>query len=585
MKNLLIKSLAIVVLGVLWVFFWFSEQKRADSRQDLQLQTQIDGFNREVNQLSFVPKLLSNDTTIIAAVSRSSNQLIDTNYVDNASRLLQQTQIESGLEFSFLLNSKGTTIAASNWQDPVSFIGRDYSFRPYFINAMIGESSTYYAVGATTGIPGYFMAEPVTHKGSIIGVVVAKVNLDEVAQSWAASENETVLVDEFGIVILSSYEQYLYRPTIELSQEISSQLIQERRYGHHWQSESLENQQYLDFSKYYQSAKTLNESNWRMISLLSKRSVLINTAFKTITTYAALLIAALLYSLYRQQIRLVSAEQRISRELETQVQERTLELEAIQKTMIAESNFAMLGRMSAAINHEINQPLATLRLNLASLRALLSKRELNDKSLSSIEQIVTDSDLTTKRIARVVTSLRSYARHNQVVGKAIDANSMLLEVQQTIETERPNMSAFLSFDIKPELPSISGDSTLLQQGVLNLLYNAFDAVLDRENPMVTLSASLVDPEISHGSGSSGSSGSSEIMISVSDNGIGVTDKIKDSLFEPFTTDRMHNGGLGLGLTITQQIIESHDGRLQFDTSSSGSCFSIYLPSMESELST
>ena len=126
-----------------------------------------------------------------------------------------------------------------------------------------------------------------------------------------------------------------------------------------------------------------------MISLLSKRSVLLSTAFKTITTYATLLIAALLYSLYRQQHRLVSAEQRISRELETQVQERTLELKAIQKTLIAESNFAMLGRMSAAINHEINQPLATLRLNLASLRALLGKRDLNDQSLSSIEQIVT----------------------------------------------------------------------------------------------------------------------------------------------------------------------------------------------------
>jgi len=580
-KNHVVKSLALAVLVMLWIFFWFSEQNKADKRQGLQLQTQIDGFNREVNQLSFVPKLLSNDTTIVAALNETSDPLAGPNLLDNASNILKQAQLESGLEFSFLLNKDGKTIAASNWRDPVSFIGRDYSFRPYFINAMNGESSTYYAVGATTGIPGYFMAEPVIKKGSTIGVVVAKVNLDEVAQSWTASGNQTVLVDEFGVVILSSNEQYLYRPTVELSEETSTQIIQERRYGHHWHSENLETQKSLDFSESYKSAKTLNESNWRMISLLPKHSVLSSTALKTITTFAALLIAALLYSLYRQQHRLVSAEQRISRELETQVQERTLELEAIQKTLIAESNFAMLGRMSAAINHEINQPLATLRLNLASLRTLLGKRDLDDKSLPSIEQIVTDSDLTTKRIARVVTSLRSYARHNQVVSKAIDTNSMLQEVRQTIETERPNMSAFLSFDITPALPNISGDSTLLQQGVLNLLYNAFDAVLDGESPIVKLTANLAAPVIKYDS-DRGSECGPEIVISVTDNGPGVTDTIKDSLFEPFTTDRMHNGGLGLGLTITQQIIESHDGKLQFDTSSSGSCFSIYLPSLESE---
>ena len=569
------------MLGMLWVFFWFAEQKKADTKQDLQLQTQIDGFNREVNQLSFVPKLLSNDTTIVTAISKQGNQDSDSKNREDASRRLKQTQIESGLEFSFLLDKEGITIAASNWQDPVSFIGRDYSFRPYFTNAMNGDSSTYYAVGATTGIPGYFMAEPVTNNGAIIGVVVVKVNLDEVAESWGASESQTVLVDEFGTVILSSEEQYLYRPTVALSEETLSQLTQERRYGRHWQNESAEDKQILNFSDFRQRAQTLNESNWRMIHLLPKRSVWSSATFKAITTYAALLIAALLYSLYRQQHRLVTTEQRISRELETQVQERTLELEAIQKTLIAESNFAILGRMSTAINHEINQPLATLRLNLASLRTLLSERDLGDASLSSIEQIVTDSDRTTKRIARVVTSLRSYARHNKVVAKPIDTNAMLREVQQTIETERPNMSAFLSFDITPKLPTISGDSTLLQQGILNLLYNAFDSVLEREQPQVKLAAvRAVDDD-----DKKDSDRVSDIVISVSDNGPGVADTIKDSLFEPFTTNRMHNGGLGLGLTITQQIIESHDGSLRFDTSSAGSCFSILLPSIDSQTRT
>ena len=172
MKNHLIYGLAIAILGILWIIFWFSEQKEADSKQELQLQTQIDGFKREVNQLSFVPKLLSNDTTIIEAITEHPAQLHRSDLRDNASKRLKQTQIESGLEFSFLLDNKGITIAASNWQDPVSFIGRDYSFRPYFKNALNGDSSTYYAVGATTGIPGYFIAEPVADQGSIIGCLL-----------------------------------------------------------------------------------------------------------------------------------------------------------------------------------------------------------------------------------------------------------------------------------------------------------------------------------------------------------------------------------------------------------------------------
>ena len=196
-------------------------------------------------------------------------------------------------------------------------------------------------------------------------MVVAKVNLDEVAQSWGTGEGQTVLVDEFGTVILSSNERYLYQPTITLSEEISNQLAQERRYGRNWPSDGTESKNLLSFTGFRQTTRTLNDSNWRMINLLPERSIIIGATFKAITTYAALLIAALLYSLYRQQQRLVSAEQRVSRELEVQVQQRTLELESIQKTLIAESNFAMLGRMSTAINHEINQPLATLRLNLA----------------------------------------------------------------------------------------------------------------------------------------------------------------------------------------------------------------------------
>ena len=563
-KKILFIALIIALMALLWAFFWYSEEHRSDSSTGLMLSSQAEAFERELDQLSFVPRILASEPTIVQAaqhVMQSNNadgQLI----INTANVRLKETQVASGVEFSFLLDKNGLTIAASNWQDTVSFIGQSYSFRPYFKQAIQGLSSTYYAVGATTGIPGYFIAEPVVSEGQTIGVVVVKLSLNNVAQSWDSQNTNTLVVDEFGVVILSSVDEYLYQPTTAIETATIEKLKSERRYGPFLPitSDGFPNR-VLDLNSYRIQNRNIEQSPWRMLAILPERTVLVRVLYKSIAAYAVLLIGWLLYSLYRQQRLTVAAEQRVSRELEVQVRERTAELENIQKTLISESNFAMLGHMSAAINHEVNQPLATLRLNLASLRALFGEPSMSDETWASVQQIVLDSDLTTKRIARVVTSLRSYARHNRVSPQNVNVAGLLSEVKTTIDTERPNMSVLVQYAVSDEVMSVSGDSTLLQQAILNLLYNAFDAVLEEEDPEVRVGATI----------------GRQIRISVSDNGPGISENVNDSLFEPFATNRMDRGGLGLGLTITRQIIESHDGTLDCDSSSEGSRFTIQLP--------
>ena len=571
MRKLLVVALFFAIVCVILAIFWVNEQRLSDSATKNLLSSQTEVFERELDQLSFVPKILSNEPSIVQAALESKEaagvqrQLI----FNRASVRLKDTQVASGLEFSFLLDKNGVTIASSNWQDAVSFIGQSYSFRPYFKEAILGKTSTYYAIGATTGIPGYFIAEPVLSKGETIGVVVVKLSLNDASTSWPTQNSNTLVVDEFGVVILGTNLNYLYQPTEQVDEATIEKLQIERRYGPFLPagSDGFPNQK-LDLTPYRIQSLAIDQSPWRMQMLLPKRSVFLRALYKSIAAYAALLIAWLLYSLYRQQRLTVQAEQRLSRELEVQVRERTAELEDIQKTLIAESNFAMLGRMSAAINHEVNQPLATLRLNLASMRALFDEPSMDKEAWGSVQQIVTDSDLTTKRIARVITSLRSYARHNRVSLQPINVTELLSEVKTTIDTERPNMSTLIEYAIDEPLLSINGDSTLLQQAILNLLYNAFDAVLEVNDPQVEISAMSVDDVKQK-----------KTVISVSDNGSGVSSSIKESLFEPFTTDRLDRGGLGLGLTIAQQIIESHNGTLNCDSSSAGSRFMIQLPSL------
>ncbi len=594
MKRLFGIAATVLVLALLWLFFYLAEQRQSDAEKTALLLSHKEAFERELNQLSFVPKLLANDPSITSLLQANLVTKNPQSVFAAANARLKETQLASGLEFSFLLNRQGITIAASNWQDAVSFVGQDYSFRPYFQQAILGSRATYYAVGATTGIPGYFIAEPVNIDGITQGVVVAKVSLSGVAQSWGALGMDTLVVDGFGVVILSSDDQYLYQPTKPLTSTEIAKLVSERRYGSLFvDADSARATEILDFVDYRVQSRAIDDAQWRMQVVLPNQLVLMRSLSKASIAFAALLIAWLLYSLYRQQRLTVAAEQRVSRELEQQVKQRTQELEAIQKTLIAESNFAMLGRMSAAINHEVNQPLATLRLNLASLRSLFKEPSLNDNAWDSIQQIVTDSDLTTKRIARVITSLRSYAQRNRMDKQSLTAAELLQEVLATIHTERPNMASFIQTDIVDEPLFISGDSTLLQQGVLNLLYNAFDAVLNKEDPAVVIKAErcsgVIADESDQGSdrtkaltadlgpGKGVDARHDLIVISVIDNGDGIADTIKESLFEPFTTDRLHTGGLGLGLTITQQIIESHDGRLICDSSDQGSRFSMYLP--------
>jgi len=267
------------------------------------------------------------------------------------------------------------------------------------------------------------------------------------------------------------------------------------------------------------------------------------------------------------QKNLAATEKRHARQLELEVQQRTDELKSAQQALIIESNYAMMGRVSGAINHEVNQPLASLRLNLATLRQLI---ESPDYDIAEIQQIVIDSDRTTKRIGRVITTLRNLTNQKRTEHSKVNMLRVIAEVRETIERERPVMYRSLSFTVGEALPAINGSEVLLQQAVLNLLYNAFDAVVDVENPKVELMAYATD---------------TDITIDVVDNGCGVSELVAASLFKPFVSDNTGKSGLGLGLTLVEMIAQDHGGLLQYkpvpdgvaDRVAPGSIFILKIP--------
>ena len=158
--------------------------------------------------------------------------------------MLEQAQASSDADVVYLMDADGVTLAASNWNDRFSFVGADYGFRPYVRGAVSGEESTFYAVGATTGEPGYFVAVPVhagllagrdrkrrsTSSSTVIGVLAAKLSLDALVDLWQTQPYRSLVTDDLGVVILSTDASLLYTPTSELDAATRAALGAERRY-------------------------------------------------------------------------------------------------------------------------------------------------------------------------------------------------------------------------------------------------------------------------------------------------------------------------------------------------------------------
>lgn len=554
--------------GLAWQFeYW-----RVSRLQHSRLALQADDLDRRLPQLAVLPRLLSADPRLHAALAANDDETVAL-----ANRTLARAQRESAVDFAFLMDTTGVTVAASNWRDEVSFVGRNYQFRPYFSGALAGRRSTFFAVGATTGVPGYFIADSVRNGDEVIGVVVVKLELDQLLNSWQADQYTSLLHDELGVVILATDPELLYTPARELTASELSAIADDRRYqvnhqsqllpvtrfnwyrnGWHWRRDDQSLRRYVAIDR------ELASEPWTLRHLVPLGTITLTAAWYLFALLAIAALAVLGRRSYRQQRLLAQTQQRNAEQLEAEVQARTRELESAQQALIAEANFAMLGRMSAAINHEINQPLASLTFNLATLRKLIDSP---DARAEDIRDTVVDSDRTTKRISRVIDTLRSVARQRNSHFAAVEIGRVLSDVVLIVRRERPVASkalqeARLESLLEQRDLRINGNEILLQQAFLNLLYNAFDATLQLDDPQVSLQIET---------------DGHQVQILVCDNGAGVAAEEAEQLFEPFHTDPGRSSGLGLGLTLARQIVEDHGGTISYRPGSTdGSIFSVSL---------
>ena len=226
-----------------------------------------------------------------------------------------------------------------------------------------------------------------------------------------------------------------------------------------------------------------------------------------------------------------------------------------EQTLQQSSKLAALGEMSAAVSHELNQPLAAMKTYLAGAKLLLQRRR-PDEALSSFQRI----DDLIERMGAITRQLKSYARKGGDAVETIDARDSVSSALSMMEPQLRRRDVEITASLPRDHVYIQADKVRLEQVLVNLLRNALDATKGIKAPEVKILLTVGDAA----------------MITVRDNGSGSEDL--DNLFEPFYSTMAPGDGVGLGLAISSGIVNDLGGRLTArNGQDGGAVFEITLP--------
>jgi two-component system C4-dicarboxylate transport sensor histidine kinase DctB len=219
----------IAMAGVACIaYLWSHHQGVENLRQVADTRFRVVGANLVTpeDKYSYLPGMLARHPQTINTLLHKR----DAEQVQAGNRFLQQLNDESKLAVIYLLDMDGVAVAASNWQEQQAFIGHNFSFRPYFQEALVDGSGSFYAMGTISLLPGYFLSNIVRKDGVALGVLVIKVNIDNLDRLADLGQAEVMVTDENGIAFLSTRNDWKYRPIAPLTAEAEKEVRSTRQY-------------------------------------------------------------------------------------------------------------------------------------------------------------------------------------------------------------------------------------------------------------------------------------------------------------------------------------------------------------------
>lgn len=567
--------LVLLILGGLLASIWLAgrvaeqrawQERSVEARGQLQLYAQA--IHTLVERFRSVPEVLALDSDIRALLRAPTDRLL----VEKLNQRLERLNAAAGSNVLYLLDAQGATLAASNWRDWSSFVGNNYAFRPYFQDAVRQSSGRYFAVGVTTGIPGYFLSHAVRDEnGVVLGVLVVKLELEELQREWAGQAGVLLVADSYSVVILSNRPEWRFRALEALNEQAHAELVEVRKYAEQalqplpsqllrqidgnaqWRRVDGPNGQ----RDYLWQRMPLAEEGWTL-HLLQEPTVLVDSVRSYRLAAAGVWMTLAFLLLFLAQRRKNQRLQAGIRErLEREVSLRTAELREAQEGLVHAAKMAALGQMSAAMAHEINQPLTAMQMQLGSLRLLLDSGRRDDvrEGLKRIDGLL-------QRMAGLTGHLKTFARKSPAgLSERLSLSDVLAQALQLLELRIRNERVELYSELDAKI-MVLGDAIRLEQVLLNLLHNALDAMAEAETRRLRIRIYREGEQC---------------LLSVADSGGGIAEQDLAHIFEPFYTTKPVGAGLGLGLAVSYGIVRELGGSLEASNGEQGAVFTLRLP--------
>ena len=530
----------------------FSETTR--NRADVRLALYTGHVLSELQRTSIVPLLLARDPALLSSLESRDFSV--------TSQRLISARDEIGAASIQLLDETGRTVAATDRRE----IGTAHGSEPQFVNAQRSKD-TVFTLSETPTHHEFVYSRALFADGKLAGVIMVGAELSKFEKVWSNITDVVAITDSENKVILSTEPRWrgLTLSDALAVRSVPTALERAFRVTSGWANDPPD--AYLKGEAVMRNEARIPFHGWRLTSFTGYDSVRerVNAVLALEIMAFAVLLALIFYFLSRRA-RLQTAEFRREsaelRQLNVRLQREIAERKKVQKdlavaeqTLAQSSKLAALGEMSAAVSHELNQPLAAMKTYLAGARLLL-QRLRPQEALSSFQRI----DDLIERMGAITRQLKSYARKGGDAFEPIDVRSC---VSSALSMMVPTLkeSAVRITRTMPRSPvMVQADRIRLEQVIINLLRNALDATRGMARQEIEILLSMGDMAI----------------LAVRDNGHGIEDL--DNLFEPFYTTKKPGEGVGLGLAISSGIVNDFGGRLTArNAPDGGAVFEVQLP--------
>ena len=544
-----------------------------------------------IERFHYLPVAISQAPQTRAALADPDNPAA----VEAANGFLSKLNETAGAGEIFLMENNGAVVAASNWWTLTSLVGTNYSFRPYFAEALRLGRAEYYAFGISTNVPGYFLSQRVDGPNGPLGVAVTKINLGEIEAAWWRSGELIGIVDVNDVVILSTRPDWRYRPLQTIPDARITDISSQQRYGENgvdntgiiagrWSSRGAELALLAgndpETSGYFILQELrLPRHGWELIAFTPLAPLYggarTAAAAAGLGASAVLLIIVLLV----QRQRIVAQRLAEHERLEQRVAERTEDLhitnqalrEEIAERIRAENaereaqhglvqaaKMASLGQALAGVAHEVSQPVAALTTHIASAKLIAAQR--NDTDIGGI---LATMDKVVDRLSALTGHLKTFARKETRVEMEADLASVIANALDLVDHKLRAFGVDVEYRRHRGRLMVSGNPIHLEQVLINLVANAADAM--EHSAIRVLSIGIRKT-------------ARNVELSVADTGSGIEAGELANLFDPFYSTKQAGRGLGLGLSISYGLVRDIGGAITVESRpGKGSTFTVKLP--------